>query len=48
MMREMGLAVSPAGSEEVVTPEDEWKAAHGYWSDLEMPTSPTHQGDDEE
>ena len=48
MMREMGLQVSPPGSEEIVTLEDEWKAAPGYWSESDVPTSYTHQGQDGE
>ena len=48
MMRSMNLKVSPPGSEENITPEAAWKVKHGYWSDSDIPTSSTHQGQDEE
>ena len=48
MLRSMNLTISPTKSEEEITPEHEWKAKHGYWSDSDIPTSSTHQGQDEE
>ena len=48
MMRSMQLDVSP-GSEGVITPEEDWKAAHGgYWSESDIPVPPHHEDQDEE
>ena len=48
MMREMNLAVS-SGSEDVITPEHDWKVEHGgYWRESDIPSPPTHQGQDGE
>ena len=43
MMRAMNMPVSP-GSEGEITPPEEWKSKHGYWSDNDAPSSSTHHG----
>ena len=46
MMRSMHLDVSP-GSEGVITPEEDWKAAHGgYWRESDIPMAPHNEDQD--
>ena len=37
MERKMGMDVSPPGSEENITPKEQWVSQHGYWSDDDAP-----------
>ena len=44
MMRSMNLTVSPPWPEEIITPPEAWKTKHGNWSDSDIPTSSTTEG----
>ena len=48
IMRDMNLTVS-SGSEDLITPEEVWKAENGgYWSESDIPMASHHQDQDEE